>query len=568
MRSAAGHGQKLFLSSRRPSNATSQSSLRGIHINISSDPFQHRIPPYIQRLWEESKLRKHLSVWKRRLIKRYHQSGWLESIILAGCVFSACLFLLIHVGFFSTEKYQEHYSDGLEEVDLLDKVYPDEGRALTTTIIILNNQGDLEGSVKPILAELCQYDMFANYIVWNDDPTIKIDTDMIYISQCTPNKLSVINAPAKMGSSARYQACRHSKTPYCYFQDIPGLDLKLRSTYANFLKSPHLIHGQSSSHTALINSQWRYCFTNKDLELHTCYIDVESGTFVAKAAVTSFVENYDKNSVMDEYADMYFVMFMNQIPYQLEGSGSYTKELTKLEIQQMDLGLTILYNDLEEEEGVAPINPHLTIELERNARAPCKDDRCLFLTNKQILPDIDLFLYTPSVDVDVSTEMHDDFYKNHYHKYKYVNAIDNDDQTSWKSTQNIHAEDYIGLDLLMPMRTSLKYRFLVRHPYAYRTTLAIEISFDGLRWLKLRSSQSFSCQNIEITEDLQLLECNFIVTDTGYRYIRLRSQKDLDFGFDVYDFSFSAKVKKDAQGQLLDITFDKDGVAFIEDDLF
>lgn len=180
MRSAAGHGQKLFLSSRRPSNATSQSSLRGIHINISSDPFQHRIPPYIQRLWEESKLRKHLSVWKRRLIKRYHQSGWLESIILAGCVFSACLFLLIHVGFFSTEKYQEHYSDGLEEVDLLDKVYPDEGRALTTTIIILNNQGDLEGSVKPILAELCQYDMFANYIVWNDDPTIKIDTDVKY----------------------------------------------------------------------------------------------------------------------------------------------------------------------------------------------------------------------------------------------------------------------------------------------------------------------------------------------------------------------------------------------------
>lgn len=69
--------------------------------------------------------------------------------------------------------------------------------------------------------------------------------------------------------------------------------------------------------------------------MHTCYIDVESGTFVAKAAVTSFVENYDKNSVVDEYADMYFVMFMNQIPYQLEGSGNYIKELTKLERQQM-----------------------------------------------------------------------------------------------------------------------------------------------------------------------------------------------------------------------------------------
>lgn len=64
-----------------------------------------------------------------------------------------------------------------------------------------------------------------------------------------------------------------------------------------------------------------------------------------------------------------------------------------------------------------------------------------------------------------------------------------------------------------------------------------------------------------------LLECRFTVTDTGYRYIRLESQKNLDFHFDVHDFSFSAKVKKDANGQLLDFGFDEDGVAFVEDDL-
>lgn len=179
MRSASGHEKKFSLSSRRPStSSTSQSSLRGIHINISSDPFQHRIPPYIQRLWEESKLRKHLSVWKRRIVKRYHQSGWLETILLATLVISSCLFLLIHVGFFSTEKYQEHYNETLEEVDLLDKVYPDEGRALTTTIILLNHEKELDEKVKPILVELCQYDMFSNYIVWNDNPNLKINIDV------------------------------------------------------------------------------------------------------------------------------------------------------------------------------------------------------------------------------------------------------------------------------------------------------------------------------------------------------------------------------------------------------
>lgn len=185
-----------------------------------------------------------------------------------------------------------------------------------------------------------------------------------------------------------------------------------------------------------------------DLGLHTCYIDLESGTFVAKAAVTSFVDHYDKNAVVDQYADMYFVMFMNQIPYQLEGTGNYTKQLTKEETEQMDLGLIVLYNDLEEEEGVAPIDPHLEVEFDRNARSPCKDDRCLFLTNKQILPDIELFSYSPSVDVDISREMHDDFFSRHYHQYKYANAVDKNDQTSWKSIQSKKEEEKVIILLI------------------------------------------------------------------------------------------------------------------------
>jgi hypothetical protein len=202
MRSVAGHEKKpsfgqqppqqsgnFFLSSRRASTSSSNNSnnntLRGIHINISSDPFQHRIPPYIQRLWQESKFRKHLSVGKRRLIKRYQQSGWLETVILGVCVFSGCVFLLVHVGFFSGKKYQdwqhEHYSEALDEVDLLDKVYPDEGRSLTTAIILLNKEQD---NSQPILKQLCQYDMFSNFIIWNDDPNMNMTIDVSSYSGC------------------------------------------------------------------------------------------------------------------------------------------------------------------------------------------------------------------------------------------------------------------------------------------------------------------------------------------------------------------------------------------------
>lgn len=283
---------------------------------------------------------------------------------------------------------------------------------------------------------------------------------MIHVEACTPNKLTVLNAPAKLGTSARYHACQQAKTPYCYFQDIPRKSLQLRSTYANFLKSPQLIHGESSDHDSYINSQWRYCFSNTgnspdyfffflkkkggellstiilDLELHTCYVDIESGTFVAKAMVSQFLHNYDRTSVVDDFADMYFTMYMNQVPYQLEGEGSYSKEFTNTELEHMDLGLTMLYNDLVEQEGIVPLKPYLeSTTLDRNARCSCKDDRCLFLANVQVTPSIDLFSYTPTVDVELSRKMHDD-YKANFREHRYSNAVDGDERTSWKSTSS------------------------------------------------------------------------------------------------------------------------------------
>lgn len=145
--------------------------------------------------------------------------------------------------------------------------------------------------------------------------------------------------------------------------------------------------------------------------------------------------------------------------------------------------MTILYNDLEEGEGIVPLEPYLESTFDRNARASCKDDRCLFLTNKLLFPSIDLFSYNPSIYVDVLKQMHDDYMVGSYKDYRYSNAVDMQEETSWKSIQNIRAGDYIGLDMLMPMRTSLIYRFLVNHPYSYRSSLNIQISYDGLLWV-------------------------------------------------------------------------------------
>ncbi|KAI8375795.1 hypothetical protein BD560DRAFT_445621 [Blakeslea trispora] len=563
---SSGH----ILSSRRQTHQSSPSSdLRGIHINISSDPFQHRIPPYIQRLWQESKLRRHLSLWKRRLAKRYEKLGWVEIALAAVIIVGSCVILLIHVGFFSGKKYQDwqlehYYNDGLDEVDLLDKVYPDQGRQQTTAIVLIKHEPD---EAKVIVEQLCQYDMFSMITVWNDDPTktYTLNDILSNTNSCTPNQVNMMNAPQSMGSAARYHACQLSKTPYCYFQDTPQTTLHIRSLYANFLRSPQLIHGQSTDHVAFVDSQWRYCFSNKDIQLHTCYTDIQAGTFVAKAMVTRFLSNNDTTT--GSFADMYFIALMNQIPYQLEGDHGVGKtQLGGQALKHLEIGLNRLYEGLKEGKEQASLKPYLESTFERNARASCQDDRCLFLTNKPILPDIQLFSYNPALSIRTSRDLHSDYIDSD-EEHRYMHAVDGNDQTSWKSLSNIQAGDYIGLDLLLPMRTPLRYRFLVRHPYRYRTAMTIQISYDGILWIKLHPSPNVSCQNLDLEEgSLQLLECKFMVTDTGYRYIRLESQMNHDFLFDVYDFSFSAKVKKDAAGHLLDIDYDEDGIAFVEDD--
>lgn len=56
--------------------------------------------------------------------------------------------------------------------------------------------------------------------------------------------------------------------------------------------------------------------------------------------VSKFLQNYDKASVVDEFADMYFMMYINQVPYQLEGNdneliATTAKELTEKETEHM-----------------------------------------------------------------------------------------------------------------------------------------------------------------------------------------------------------------------------------------
>lgn len=169
---------------RRQLSGMDQPSFHGIQINIRSDPFQHRIPSHLNRLWQESRFRKVLSRARYRALRRYHRATYAQRIATILGLILCCLLLLSHVGFFSGQRFDDLHHEThnnpsppptLNEIDLLEKVYPEDGRGQATAILL--NWSRLE-NMKIIIDHLCQYDMFQNIMVWNNNGGVNLTSSV------------------------------------------------------------------------------------------------------------------------------------------------------------------------------------------------------------------------------------------------------------------------------------------------------------------------------------------------------------------------------------------------------
>lgn len=59
-----------------------------------------------------------------------------------------------------------------------------------------------------------------------------------------------------------------------------------------------------------------------DVHMHTCHQHQGYGTFVSRDNVLRFIELMELDPIDIMQSDMYFTTFMNQVPYQLEGTAA------------------------------------------------------------------------------------------------------------------------------------------------------------------------------------------------------------------------------------------------------
>ncbi|CAM0136187.1 hypothetical protein VKS41_005419 [Umbelopsis sp. WA50703] len=567
---------------RRQQSGMDHQAFHGIQINIRSDPFQHRIPSHLNRAWQESRFRKILSRTRYRALRSYHRATFAQRIVTILGIIFCCLLLLSHVGFFTGQKFDNLHHDSIDqpvekvipsEIDLLEKVYPDDGRGQATAILL--NWSRLE-NMKIIIEHLCQYDMFQNIMVWNNNGAVNLTSSMLATPGCPSSKILIYNSPGNMHFIARYMACAMARTPYCYFQDDDWMIQHLRSMYANFLRFPHLVHTDTNADVYSLTN-WKWCFYHNPDDLHTCFSWVGTGAFASRENVVKFLKLAavtEMDPLEFAYGDMYFTTYMNQPPYQIQndlqelpqenafsaGDGRIRNKIYmhKALVRMLD-HLKADSNDFQRAE-VAP-----TL-YERDVRAPCHDDKCLMLTNRHAFPDVRLFRYTPVVNISESERIHDDYYNSDYFiAHPYSHAVDGNDGTAWRTMTNIKSGDYFGLDLLLPIPVQVKYRLVIAQPSEYFVSTEIQTSANGKTWVTLNPKPKVSCEVLNDAGDHLLHICKFHIPAIKYRFIRLRTFKDLDYPFAIADFSFSARARRDPSGQLLGLDFDDEGVAFLED---
>ncbi|GAB5587593.1 hypothetical protein Unana1_02493 [Umbelopsis nana] len=325
-------------------------------------------------------------------------------------------------------------------------------------------------SLKFIIQYLTRYPFIKEIIIWNNnlDSRLNIADFDLDIAQSMHVEIRVFNSYENLHDTAKYTTCSMAQYEYCYFQDDDWLNLYLDSMYTNFLRYPDLIHSNTMPIIHLEHKRWQ--FTNREINIHTGFTWLGCGAFAPRWKVQNFLAQLGSAGLGKDrlrLADMYFSIWTNQYPWQLSNplnpldqkeGWSDAVDQWAIVYQNVYDAAQRLYTALEANAVLTSKDYFIRDEEEpkakdRDVRAPCFNDRCLFVTSMEPFPAPD------SVQFDNINITHvkdqealfnslnfpsNEFWDQHaYHK-----AVDGDPTTCWNSYTNPVIGDNFGLRLV------------------------------------------------------------------------------------------------------------------------
>lgn len=193
------------------------------------------------------------------------------------------------------------------------------------------------------------------------------------------------------------------------------------------------------------------------ISLHTGYADLRYGAFIPQYKVQKFLSQLSAQGLDEwklKFADIYFSIWLNQYPYMIFNSLlSSSREkfkhtdtvnnraltqhvifdaLSMLETSLKNTSILIEDDHYFDQSDLAP-----TVA-DRDVRSTCANDKCLFITNMDEMPNILEFSTDQVANISEFEMRYDNEFsylldKSAYTHQSYHKAVDQDTETCWKS---------------------------------------------------------------------------------------------------------------------------------------
>lgn len=388
-------------------------------------------------------------------------------------------------------------------------------KAVTAVIYRISQDPD---NIVRVVHHLLRYPFIREIYIHNPMTRQKLTVEQLELDI---NKASHINIEIfdekneHLGSFARFTTCAMASFTTCFMQDDTWINQNMDALYLNMIRFPALIHANSPP--TLYLDQARRRFYNSVVSMHSGYVDLQYGSFLPRTEAQTFLTKMGKSSLGKDrirLADIYFALWTNQYPWILENPIHSAAALNESTINQQPSAewSSRVYSNilqatrrmqrtLEADLSDAPKDFFERLEErpmlgERDARASCTNDRCLFITNMDFMPDPSNLIFNrtevttiPDWEKAYNTlgniPTHEFFAEHAYHM-----AVDQDPNTCWNTFEKPKKGDYFGLILMGDIRPELLQIYTCNDIQHAEGLFNVEVSKDGNDWIACKTKST------------------------------------------------------------------------------
>ncbi|KAI8341493.1 hypothetical protein BC941DRAFT_417041 [Chlamydoabsidia padenii] len=257
---------------------------------------------------------------------------------------------------------------------------------IPVTAVILRTEPDQ--GINDIVKYLYKYPFIKELYIYNMVPSHPLSAQTFE----RPNKwllhkvdISIIEEtePGNNGVFALFSTCALATHDYCYIQQDRSFNLHMDTLYTQFMQHPDLIHVNTRSEEYITHRRWQLYHQDG---IHTGYANLCHGAMISRKQAQLFLNQMAVQKPTLDLADVYYSLWSNSYPYIISNPLPLATEQDPPYSQMLN-ALGRLKTALADQSPyfTGPVDVNLPVD-QRDVRAACENDKCLFVTNLDPFP--------------------------------------------------------------------------------------------------------------------------------------------------------------------------------------